>query len=278
MDGLAISLLLAFLLPLVMLGALLVCFWKLSQVHELSGPKRYWRLSGLLLLASASTGIFYWWLSFITQPFSSPHGRALTPADFTTAHVHTVTGVAWAGACVSLGLLCWPRRRLAALIFGTGVLFVVGGVRRQWYLSHHVQDELRAARWASREYEETGWQQAVEQEFTQQVDHRGDLYVPVLMQGPPIFPHLEADLAARVAALNTASWQHLASPATVQVAFIVEVDGRLSLPHVTAGLGPGYDEAAVRIVQSLPRCQPATRDDGQPVAVVWQLAVPFPAN
>lgn len=132
-------------------------------------------------------GVLYGWLSLVTQPFSSPHGRASTPADFTTAHEHTVTGVAWAGACLSLVLLCWPSRRWAALSFGTGVLLVVGGANWQWYLSHQVQGELAAARWASKQYDATGWQQAVEQEFQQQVDRRGDLYVPVLMQAPPHF-------------------------------------------------------------------------------------------
>jgi hypothetical protein len=276
MDELALGLLLAFLLPLVVLGALLICFWKFSQVPEVSGPRRYWRLGGLLLLASASTWIFYLWLSFVTQPISSH--RQLTPADFSRAQEHTLTGVACAGACLTLVLLYWSSRRFVALIFGTGVLLVVGGVNWQGYLSHHVQDELEAARWASKEYEKTGWQQAVAQEFTRQVERRGDLYVPALMQAPPIFPNLDAELAARVAALGSTPWQRLSSSATVQVAFIVEADGHLSLPHVIAGLGPGYDEAAVRIVQSLPRCQPATRDDGQSVAVVWQVVVPFPAN
>lgn len=236
----------AFLLPLVVLGALLRWFWKFSQLPEMRGARRYWQLGGLLLLASVSMGILYLWLSLVNHPFSSPHGQALTPADFTTAQQHTVTEVAVTGACLSLVLLCWPTRRLAALSFDTGVVLVIGGLNWQWYRSHHVQDELAAARWASEQYEKTGWQQTVEQEFTRQVGRRGDLYVPALTERPPVFPTLDADLAAGVAALGSAPWQRLSTLATVQVAFIAEADGHLSLPHVIEGLGPGYDEAAVK--------------------------------
>lgn len=271
-----------FLVPPLVLGGLLLCFWKFSKVQELSKKAQYWRLSWLGLLASGITWLFYTWLSLVSQPFSSPHGRSLAPEDFTAAHEHTLAGVGWVGACLTLLLLGWPGRRLAALSFGAGVLLVLSGVSQQWYLAHHEQDELRQARYAASIHERTGWQQLVEDEFKQEVDQRGDLYAPVLLQHAPAFPEgvlaLDSTLAARVHLSAIPSAQRLTIAAAVQVECIVEANGRISLPHVTQGLGPGYDEEAVRIVQSLSPCVPASRDDGQPVAAVWQLAVPFPAN
>lgn len=87
MDGLALGLILAFLLPLVLLGALVGCFWKLSQVHKVREARRYGRLSILLLLAVASmealvrslvqklTGLF---LNVVAKRYPRPKMRVVS--------------------------------------------------------------------------------------------------------------------------------------------------------------------------------------------------------
>jgi hypothetical protein len=275
MDGFTVGLLSLFFLPPLVVGGLLFCFWKFSPVQPLCGAARYWRLSWLVLLASGVAFVSYEWLSFLDQ--------------LTGLHEHTLRQVVWAGAFATLILLIWPSRRLAALSFGAGVLLVVSGESWQWYLTHHEQEEmrrdsdvLRQAREASSNYALTGWQQPVAAEFQRQVDHRGDIYVPVLLQRGPTFPGgtqaLDSTVAARVRRAVIPSAQRLPFAATVWVSCIVEADGQLSLAHVTQGLGPGYDDEAVRVVQSLSPCRPACRDDGQPVAAVWEIAIPFSAN
>ncbi|RZJ87906.1 MAG: hypothetical protein EOO60_11710, partial [Hymenobacter sp.] len=192
MDGSIMGLLGLSFLPPFVVGGLLFYFWKFSQVQPLSGSARYWRLSWLVLLASGIAFVSYEWLSFLDQvqglTAGSAHGPHLSPEDFTSLHKHTLRRVVWAGACVTLVLLGWPSRRLAALSFAAGVVLVVSGESRQWYLAHHGQEELRQvsdglrqAREASSHYALTGWQQPVSAEFQRQVDHRGDLYVPVLL-------------------------------------------------------------------------------------------------
>jgi hypothetical protein len=293
MDGSSLGLLSLFFLPPLVVGGLLFCFWKFSQVQPLCGSARYWRLSWLVLLASGVAFVSYEWLSFLDQVqglvAGSAHGARLSPEDFTSLHEHTLRHVVWAGAVATLVLLGWPTRRLAALSFGVGVLLVVSGESRQWYVTHHEQEEmrrdsdvLRQAREASSNYALTGWQQPVAAEFQRQVDQRGDIYVPVLLQRAPAFPGgtqaLDSTVAARVQRPVIPSAQRLPFAATVWVSCIVEADGQLRLAHVTQGLGPGYDDEAVRVVQSLSPCRPACRDDGQPVAAVWEIAIPFSAN
>lgn len=291
MDSSVAGLLGLFFLPPLVVGGLLFCFWKFSQIQLLGGAARYWRLSWLVLLAGGVASVSYEWLSFLDQlkGLGSNHLPPLNSADITSLHEHTLRQVVWAGAFATLVLLGWPSRRLAALSFGAGVLLVVSGESRQWYLTHHEQDEmrqasdvLRQAREASSHYALTGWQQPVAAEFQRQVAHRGDIYVPVLLQRAPTFPGgiraLDSTVAARVQRSVVPPTQRLPFAATVWVSCIVEANGRLNLPHVTQGLGPGYDDEAVRIVQSLSPCRPACRDDGQPVAAVWEIAVPFSAN
>jgi hypothetical protein len=293
MDGSIVGLLGLFFLPPLVVGGLLFCFWKFSQVQPLDGSARYWRLSWLVLLASGVTFVSYEWLSFLDQVQGSmqgaAHGPRLSPEDFTSLHAHTLRQVMWVGALVTLVLLGWPSRRLAALSFGVGVVLVVSGESRQWYVTHHAQEEmrrandvLRQASEASNQYAIKGLRQQVATEFQYQVDHRGDLYVPVLLQRAPSFPDgtraLDSTVSARVQRPVTPLAQRLPIAAMVWVTCIVEADGQLSLIHVTQGLGPGYDDEAVRVVQSLSPCQPACRDDGQPVAAVWEIAVPFSAN
>jgi hypothetical protein len=291
MDGFTAGLVSLFFLPPLVVGGLLFCFWKISPVQRLCGAARYWRLSWLVLLASGVAFVSYEWLSFLDQltGIGSNHLPPLSPAEVTSLQEHTLRQVVWAGAFATLILLLWPSRRLAALSFGAGVLLVVSGESWQWYVTHHEQEEMRQlsdvlhqAREASSNYTRTGWQQPVAAEFQRQVDHRGDIYVPVLLQRGPTFPGgtqaLDSTVAARVRRAVIPPAQRLPFTATVWVSCIVEADGQLRLAHVTQGLGPGYDDEAVRVVQSLSPCRPACRDDGQPVAAVWEIGIIFPAN
>ncbi|RZK29056.1 MAG: hypothetical protein EOO63_09865 [Hymenobacter sp.] len=69
--------------------------------------------------------------------------------------------------------------------------------------------------------------------------------------------------------------QHLPGEASVDVECLVEADGRITLPHVVYGLGPGYDEEAVRIVQDLPAFSPGLSWGGKPTTTIYRITVLF---
>jgi hypothetical protein len=129
---------------------------------------------------------------------------------------------------IALLLLCSRSQRLAGISFGAGALLVIGALGVSWYLTDHQKNLLRDLSEASLRYDRTDWQKAVTASPT-----RG-------------FP----------------------ANACVVVEFIVESDGHLKLPHVVAGLGPGYDEAVVHTVQHLLAFNPSSIEEGRQVRVM----------
>ena len=77
--------------------------------------------------------------------------------------------------------------------------------------------------------------------------------------------------------------QHVQVPAKAQQARVtgnvvvtatVGIDGKLTSPKIAQGLTPECNAEALRVVQTLPAWQPATRR-GTPVPVLVQVPVPF---
>lgn len=61
---------------------------------------------------------------------------------------------------------------------------------------------------------------------------------------------------------------------TVYIEFTVEKDGRLTDVHVVRGIGGGLDEEAVKVIESMPKWDPA-RQGGMPVKVKYQIPIKF---
>lgn len=61
---------------------------------------------------------------------------------------------------------------------------------------------------------------------------------------------------------------------TVEVAFTIDSTGAVRNANIRSGLGHGCDEEALRLVQSMPRWEPATMD-GKPVACGKTIRVDF---
>jgi protein TonB len=61
---------------------------------------------------------------------------------------------------------------------------------------------------------------------------------------------------------------------TIYIEFTVEKDGRLTDVHVVRGIGGGLDEEAVRVIESMPKWEPA-RQGGIPVKVKYQIPINF---
>lgn len=60
----------------------------------------------------------------------------------------------------------------------------------------------------------------------------------------------------------------------VVVTFIINTDSSVSNAHVVKSIGYGCDHEALRIINNMPRWQPATQD-GKPVKAPYTVAVPF---
>lgn len=256
---------------------LVVWLWHLSHQATLLGGARYVRLAGILLLAGGLACALYYWLWLVTQPLPSGHTTHPSISPWTREHLGLATLFLLAGVAVALGSS--PARRLGALSFAAGAVLAGGLFLFPPYLAQQTEQRLAQARRASRAYEETGWQFAIKDSFQLEVVRRGNLYAPVPNLHAPEFPGGDAALAQQLARLVAPAVipdaYRVGFAATVEVTFILEPTGRPALPHVTNGLGPGYDEAAVYAVTQLPAFRPARRGDGQPIAVVWQVAVPF---
>ena len=61
---------------------------------------------------------------------------------------------------------------------------------------------------------------------------------------------------------------------TVYIAFIVEMDGRISGVRVLRGIGGAFDEEAMRVVRNMPMWQPGTHR-GKAVRVRYNLPIRF---
>lgn len=253
------------------LKALLVAWlWQLSRQTALPGVARYVRLAGILLLAGGLTWALHYWLGGITQPIPSAHAASRSISPWARDHLGLTTLLLLAGVALALGSS--SARRLGGLSFASGVALTSGLFFFPPYLSQQTEQRLAQARQASRNYEATGWQFAIKDSFQLEVVRRGNLYAPVPNMKPPEFPGGDAALAQRLAQLVAPAVipdaYRIGFAATVEVEFILEPTGLLTLPHVSSGLGPGYDEAAVYAVTQLPAFRPARRGDGQPIAIV----------
>ncbi|RZJ87898.1 MAG: hypothetical protein EOO60_11715, partial [Hymenobacter sp.] len=180
------------------------------------------------------------------------------------------TTVTLASLGITLLLLCCRSQRLAGLSFGAGALLVIGGLDAHWYLTDHQANLRHVLQEVSARYEQTGWQKAVTDSFQVQLERRSDVqrYPSQL----PVFPGGEALLQRHL--LTRSPGKRLPPNAYVTVEFIVESDGHLTLPHVVVGLGPGYDEAAIRTVRHLPAFTPSPIEEGRQVRVMV-VGVPF---
>lgn len=101
--------------------------------------------------------------------------------------------------------------------------------------------------------------------------------------GPEV---LDAGFADTFAQLSNYFNQNLRYPAaaamrhvegTVVVTFTVNADGTIARAKIRHGLGHGCDEEALRLVQSMPRWQPATLN-GRPIACGKTVYVNFRIN
>ena len=252
-------------------------FWRLSQTAALVGSARWVRLAGLVVLAAGLAGVFYEWVLVIAQPIPGAHAAAKSMWPWAHRHPAEATLLLLSWVVLALGMTA--GRRLAALSFGLGALVAVGTLGGGQYLAQRQKEQIRTDYEQSRAHLKTNWQRAVTDSFQLQVDRRGDIFAPELTAQPPQFPGGAPALQQAFATLIDLALVPQASifsrSATVEVTFFVEADGRIHLPHVTRGLGSGYDEEAVRVVRLLPAFRPARHSDGGAIAVVWKVEVPF---
>jgi hypothetical protein len=264
-------------LPPPLMALLVAWLWQLSRRTALPGVERSVRLAGILLLAGGLTWALHSWLGGITQPIPSGHTTRPSISPWARDHLGLTTLLLLAGVALALGSS--SARRLGSLSFASGVALASGLFFFTPYLSQQTAQRLAQARLTSRNYEATGWQFAIKDSFQLEVVRRGNLYAPVPNMKPPEFPGGDAALAQQLVRLVAPAVipdaYRIGFAATVEVEFILEPTGRPTLPHVSSGLGPGYDEAAVYAVTQLPAFRPARRGDGRPIAIVWQILVPF---
>jgi hypothetical protein len=264
-------LLLFFAGPPLLGGWLLTRFSKLSQVQALHGRARTKRLAALVSLAALITLIGYGWVLVLSEPIPGAH--AASRSAWPWAHEHPVLVALLASMLVTLVLLWRPAQRLAGLSFGAGALLVCGGLGLWGYVHEHRQQQMQAMRRTAEVYDASGWQQAVIDSFHQQVAQRRDISIP---EGQDVFfPGGDSALQQQLRRLVRPPAHRLPEEAAVDVECLVEADGRVALPHVVYGLGPGYDEEAVRVVQTLPAFWPGLDREGKPMTVVHHIAVPF---
>lgn len=275
--GLIAALLLCLFGVPIGVGLLVRWFWRLSRPAALVGPARWVRLGGLVVLAGGLAGILYEWVVVIAQPMPGAHAAAKSMWPWANEQPAEATLLLLSWVVVALSIDA--ARRPAALSFGLGTLLAVGTLGGRQYLEHQQRERTQADNWESRSHMETNWQRAVTDSFELQADRRGDIFVPELTAQPPQFP-------GGAPALQKA-FENLMDPGlvphesvfsyatTVEVTFFVEANGRIHLPHVTRGLGAGYDGEAVRVVRLLPSFLPARHSDGSAIAVVWKVEVPF---
>ncbi|MCI1186935.1 energy transducer TonB [Hymenobacter sp. DH14] len=277
--------LLVFFLFLVILGppvailALGLRFHKLSHVAGLTGRARRIRLVWLAVLAAALTGSFYLLVCIVSAKLPGAHAPARS--NWPWLHEHPATTVLLAALGMTLLLVAQPAKRLAGFGFGAGALVVLTGLGIHWFLTDHQEDVKLNAAWHLRQadvaYRETGARRAVLDSFQLQLPrchHKDELELM------PEFPGGYRALDEQIRRLMRPTAPHPPVDTYVQVECIVEPTGQLTFPHVVEGLGPDYDEEALRIVRLLPPFEPAigrpteTRAR-QPLACTKQISVSF---
>lgn len=264
-------LLLVFVGPPLLGGWLLTRFFKLSEVSELYGSARTRRLAALASLAALITLSGYAWVLVLSEPIPGAH--AASRSAWPWAHEHPILIVLLASVLVTLVLLWQPAQRLAGLSFGAGALLVSGCLGLWGYVHEHRQQQMQLLRQTASVYDASGWQQAVIDSFHQQVAQRRDMRIPEVRD--VLFSGGDSALQQQLRRLVRPPAHRLPEEAAVDVECLVEADGRVTLPHVVYGLRPGYDEEAVRVVQTLPAFWPGLDREGKPTTVVHHIAVPF---
>jgi len=272
-------LLLVLLGPPVAILVLGLHFSKLSNVAGLTGRARQRRLVWLAVLASGLTGSFY--LLVIIVSAKIPGAHAAARSSFPWLHEHPLTTVLLACLGVTLLLVRQPARRPAGLSFGAGALLVLTGLGIYWFFTDHQEDVKRNAFWHLRQadiaYRDSGVRSAALDSFRLQLPrchHKDELEMM------PDFPGGYRALDEQIRVLMRPTAPRPPVDTFVRVECIVEPTGQLTFPHVVEGLGPGYDEEALRIVRLLPPFKPAIgrpteSRPRQPLASVKEISVSF---
>lgn len=226
-------LLLFFAGPPLLGGWLLTRYVKLGRGLVLPGGARPRHLVALASLAALITLLGYIWVLVLSEPIPGAH--AASRSAWPWAHEHPLLVVLLASLLATLLLLRQPGLGRAGLLFGAGALFASGCVGL-W----GAVNEQQAARQAASAYDARAWQPAANQ--------RRDTCAPagrgVLFPGSDFGPpprRLVRPPAYRVP-----------GEAFVGAEYLVEADGRVTLPHGLDNQGPGYGKEAVRVVQALP--------------------------
>jgi hypothetical protein len=254
-------------------------FGQLSHVEGLTGRARQMRLVWLAVLASGLTGSFY--LLVIIMSAKIPGAHAPSRSSFPWLHEHPITMVLLASLGVTLLLVSQPAKRPAGFSFGAGALAVLTGLGIYWFFTDHQEDVKLNAFWHLRQsdiaYRDSGDRRASLDSFRLQLPrchHKDELEMM------PDFPGGYRALDEEIRVLKRPTAPRPPVNTYVQVECVVEPTGQLTFPHVTEGLGPGYDEEALRIVRLLPPFKPAigrpteTRAR-QPLACVTEISVSF---
>jgi len=277
--GLILTLLLVIFGPPLVLVLLSVRFAQLSQLVDLTGPVRTRRFIWLAVLASGITGSLYLFLCVLSTEIPGAHAAAKSSLPW--LHEHPITPVVLVSLVVTLLLLRSRTRRLAGLSFGVGALLVLSGLGTHWFFTDHQQDVKLEAFYQLRQadiaYRDTGAQRATRDSFELQSTR---CYHKDLLEKEPTFPGGDRALHEQVRALMLPTAPRPPVNTYVLVQCLVEPTGRVSFPHVIEGLGPGFDEEAVRIVRHLPLfepgiARPTAERERQPVAADRQIGVSF---
>lgn len=186
-----------------------------------------------------------------------------------------------ASLSLTLLLVSQPAKRLAGLSFGAGALVVLVGLGLHWFFTDHQEDVKRNAFYQLRQddvaYRDSGARRAALDSFRLQLPrchHKDEL------ETMPDFPGGYRALDEQIRVLMRPTAPRPPVDTYVRVECIVEPTGQLTFPHVIEGLGPGYDDEALRIVRLLSPFEPAigrpteTRPR-QPLASVEEISVSF---
>ena len=258
-------------LPLILLSRR---FYQLSDLEGLAGRARTARLGWLVLLASGIAFGFYCFVVLYSTPI--PTFKTSGRSAWRLGYEHSTMVMLLAGAVVTFLLVRRPAQRMAGICFAAGVFLVMCGLGVQWYRTEYPAYKLQQMRVAAESYRNTGWQRAAADSF--RVQSQGYPIVDNYSVTRPQFPGGEAMLEHEMRAeLLRRSAPRPPVKSYVRVRFIVDTTGKILLPHVVEGLGPGYDEEAVRVIRRLPPfSSPALNRKRKPVAAVMDITVAFP--
>ncbi|MGI4733624.1 MAG: hypothetical protein ACRYG7_00425 [Janthinobacterium lividum] len=277
--GFILLLLLVVFGPPLVLALLSLRFAQLSLLADLTGPARKRRLIWLAVLASGITGSLYLLLRVLSAKIPGAHAAAKSSLPW--LHQHPITPVVLVSLAVTLLLLRSRTRRLAGLSFGAGSLLVLGSLGAHWFFTDHQQEVKLEAFYHLRQvdiaYRNTGAQRATRDSFELQAAR---CYHKDLLEKEPTFPGGDRALDEQVKALMLPTAPRPPVNTYVLVQCLVEPTGRVAFPHVIEGLGPGFDEEAMRIVRHLPLFEPGilrptAERERQPVAAHRQIGVSF---